>query len=909
MPENREKQWHSLGVEEVIGNLQTDTQTGLRDGEVQKRQTEYGKNQLTEAPGRSILSMIYDQVSGPLTLVLLIAGLISGLVGEFEDTVVILAIVVLNAVLGVFQENKAEQSLSALRKLSAPAARVVRGGQTKDLPASELVPGDVILLEAGASVPADARLVEAANLKCEEAALTGESVPVDKTTERIDDEQAGIGDRENMVFASTTVTYGRGTAIVVATGMGTEIGKIAGMLQSTQQEPTPLQRRMEELGKLLGWFALALVVLVFIAGLLRKEPPFEMFMTSIGLAVAAIPEGLPTIVTIVLALGVQRMIKRNAIIRKLPAVETLGTATVIASDKTGTLTQNQMTVARAFVNGESVDVSGQGYEPKGEFTIGGETPSHELDHALSLLLTAGALANDAKLEKSETGYNMVGDPTEGALVVAAEKAGLIARELNKEWKRVAELPFDSQRKRMTTFHQVPGKHHFAEVLNGDIVAFTKGGPDVLLELCTHHYRDEKIVPLSDSDKESLLQVNLSMAEEALRVLGVAFRSWDSVPAQDQLTPESAETDLVFIGFAGMIDPPRPEAREAVREAKTAGIRPMMVTGDHKATAMAIAKDLGIMETGDVVISGAELESIADEELAEKIKHTAVFARVSPEHKVRIVEALRSNRQIVAMTGDGVNDAPALKRADIGAAMGITGTDVAKQAADMVLLDDNFATIVTAVKEGRTIYANIQRAIQYLLSCNVGEIVAIFAAIMLGLGRPLTAIQILWVNLVTDGLPALALGVEPPEPGVMDRPPRDPKAGVFSGGLGVLIGLQGAMIGVLTLIGYYWALTSGRSVEVARTVAFGVLAFSQLVHSFNVRTRNRPLLKVGFFGNTWLNHAFLASGLLQLAVLSIPAVEPIFDVVPLGWTEAEVIALLATVPLLLGELTKWLFRRS
>lgn len=907
MESDKMDRWHRLSAQAVVEKLGTDPNRGLTDEEVQARLKQYGENKLREAPGRSVWEMAWDQLKEPLVLILLASALISGLMDEISDTIIILAIVVLNTILGVIQENKAEQSLAALKKLSAPTARVLRQGRVKEIPASQLVPGDVVLLEAGANVPADCRLLEAVNLKCEESALTGESVPVDKDAAPVEDAEAGIGDRTNMVFMGTTVTYGRGRAVVAATGMDTEIGKIAEMIQSTERDPTPLQRKLEELGKILGGFALALVVLVFIAGVLRGEPVRAMFLTSISLAVAAIPEGLPAIVTIVLALGVQRMIKRNAIIRKLPAVETLGTATVIASDKTGTLTQNEMMVARVFVDGVFIDVSGQGYDPSGSFSIrkSGQTLGETQYKSLRLLLAAAGLANDAKLER-DGGYRIIGDPTEGALVVAAEKLGCDLDELNRQWPRINELPFDSKRKRMTTFHRAPESHELANLLGGPVVAFTKGGPDVLLELCSYVYEGGEIKPLTPEKKESLLKVNLSMAEDALRVLGVAFRRWDSVPSD--LSPETVEKDMVFVGFAGMIDPPRPEAKIAVQEAKSAGIRPIMVTGDHKVTAMAIAQELGILEPDSLVLSGAELEELTDDQLREKIGKVAVFARVSPEHKVRIVEALKARDEVVAMTGDGVNDAPALKRADIGAAMGITGTDVSKEAADMVLADDNFATIVAAVREGRTIYANIQKAVHYLLSCNVGEIVAIFAAIMLGWGRPLTAIQILWVNLVTDGLPALALGVEPPEKGIMDRPPRSPKAGIFSAGLGALIGLQGALIGLLTLIGYYWTWRTTGNVDLARTAAFATLAFSQLFHSYNTRIRYHSLFSIGPLSNRYLNMAFLASGLLQLVVLSVPFMEPFFDVVPLGWPQIYMVAILSVMPVVAVELGKLLFVR-
>lgn len=910
-----ENSWHALSVEQVVSQLETDVDTGLSEQSVKERQEKYGKNQLKEAPGRTIWQMAYDQLREPLILILLVSAVISGLMDELIDTFVILAIVVLNTILGVIQENKAEQSLAALKQLSAPMARVLRGGHVQDIPAAELVPGDIVLLEAGANVPADCRLIEVANLKCEEAALTGESVPVDKTTDAIENPEVGIGDRSNMAFSGTIVTYGRGKAVVVATGMDTEIGKIAEMIQTTEREPTPLQVKLAELSKVLGGLALALVVLVFFVGVFRGEPIKDMFLTSISLAVAAIPEGLPAIVTIVLALGVQRMAKRNAIIRKLPAVETLGTATAIASDKTGTLTQNEMTVARVYVNGKEIDVTGQGYTPTGEFKLKAtdSTPEGVDGEALNLLLTAGALANDARLEKTDTGYRMIGDPTEGALVVAAEKYGRKLSELNKAWPRIDEIPFDSARKRMTTFHRVP-EGVFTNAISSSLVAFTKGGPDVLLDLCSHYYENGEIKPLTAAVKEELLNVNQSMAADALRVLGVAYRLWDEKPAE--VTSEVVEKDLIFVGFLGMIDPPRPEAKQAVKEAKTAGIRPMMVTGDHKATAAAIAKELGIMDEGDTVLTGPEIENMSDDELTERIEHTSVFARVSPEHKVRIVEALKRRHHIVAMTGDGVNDAPALKRADIGAAMGITGTDVAKEAADMVLADDNFATIVAAVREGRTIYANIQKAIHYLLSCNIGEIVGIFFAIMFGLGRPLTAIQILWVNLVTDGLPALALGMENPEPGVMERPPRDPKAGIFSGGLGWVIGLQGFLIGMLTLAAYYFtnknALAAGMSpseaILHARTTAFATLAFSQLFHAYNTRSRDKSVFKLGVFSNKYLNIAFLVSALLQVLVLTVPFFRPLFDTTTMMASEVLEVFLFSITPLVVVELVKLVFQR-
>lgn len=902
--------WYVHSPEQVAEALDTDMSNGLSSETARQRLIEYGPNELEEQETRTIWDMLFDQFKEPLVLILIAAAAISAFLGEGEDTVVILLIVVLNAVLGVFQENRAENSLAALKQLSAPQARVVRDGKVQDIAARLLVPGDLLLLEAGARVSADARLIEAVNLKCEEAALTGESVPAEKSVETIKEEDVGVGDRTNMVFSGTSVTYGRGRAIVTETAMRTEIGKIAAMIRATPREATPLQRRLEELGKTLGLLALTLVVIVFIAGLMRGEPALEMFMTSVSLAVAAIPEGLPAIVTIVLALGVQRMIQRQAIIRKLPAVETLGTATVVVSDKTGTLTQNEMMVSRLYVGGRTLVVTGQGYKPEGKFLERetGQEVDPLSDSSINLLLHGATLVNDARLDRDGDTYKIIGDPTEGALTVLGAKAGIQAREVNSIYPRVGEIPFDSRRKRMTTFHPIKEKGGLAgiEVLNRPFISFTKGAPDVILSLCSHIYVDGEIRALTGAEREKLLDVNASMGEDALRVLAVAFRLWDELPRI--IAPDSVEKELVFVGFAGMIDPPRAEVKDAVAVAKRAGIRPIMVTGDHKVTALAIARELGIWETDkDKVVSGTELEHMTDAELREIIEDVRVFARVSPEHKVRIVEALKARGHVVAVTGDGVNDAPALKRADIGAAMGITGTDVSKEAAEMVLADDNFATIVAAVREGRTIFANIKKSIHYLLSCNVGEIFSIFLAIILGLGRPLTAIQILWVNLVTDGFPALALGVEPAEAHTMDRPPRDPKEGIFAGGMSARIFIQGSFIGLLALLAYYIGRAEGIPVEMARTMAFATLAFSQLFQALNTRSE-QSLFKIGLFSNRYMVYAFFASAALQLVVLFLPPLRSVFDVAPLDFIHWDVVIGLSILPIPFGEVYKLIERR-
>ena len=892
-----------MTADEAADFLKTDLHHGLTVTEAARRLRDLGPNELQGDSGRSLLSMIISQFQDVMVLMLMGAAVISGFMGEITDSIVILLIVVLNAVIGVVQESKAESSLAALKQLSAPRAIVRRDGKAQEIPARELVPGDLILLEAGANVPADARLVEVANFRCEEAALTGESVSVEKMASPLSDDDATLGDRVNMVFSGTTSVYGRCHGLVTATGMDTQIGQIATMIQGAPQEATPLQRKLDELGKSLGAIALVLVVLVFLAGVLRGEPAFEMFMTAISLAVAAIPEGLPAIVTIVLAMGVQRMSRRQAIIRRLPAVETLGTASVIASDKTGTLTQNEMTVTRIYVNGRFLSVTGQGYEPKGDLiNQAGEVEAEPLaDPHLNVLLHGFALASDAQFDANSVGYEIIGDPTEGALVVLGAKTGIPVDD-DDHYPRIGELPFDSSRKLMTTFHSKGnGRLDAVEALRQPVISFTKGAPDILLARCSHIYSEGEIRLLQDEERQALLDINAGMGQAALRVLALAFRQWDAMPSV--IDSDVAEEDLVFVGFAGMIDPPRPEVKAAVAVAKQAGLRTIMVTGDHKLTATAIAQDLGILESpNQLVVSGQELEEFSDGELEAIIEDVRVFARVSPEHKVRIVDALKAKNHVVAMTGDGVNDAPALKRADIGAAMGITGTDVAKEAADMVLADDNFATIVAAVGEGRTIYANIRKSVYYLLSCNVGEIFTIFMAIMLGWGRPLTAIQILWINLVTDGLPALALGMEPGEPGIMERRPRGSKESIFAGGMSYRIFLHGCLIGLLGLMAYYLGTRRGAPVAMARTMAFGTVAFSQLFHAFNARSE-QSIFRIGLFSNRYLIMAFAASAALQLAVLLIPAVQPIFGVVPLDVLHWDLVIGLSIVPIVIGEAQK------
>jgi len=910
-------EWHVMGVDEVMRQVGTDLASGLSTETVSLRLNSFGYNELAEAKKRSPLRMFLEQFKEFLVLILLGAAAVSAVVGELEDAIVILVIVILNGILGFIQEYKAEKSLSALKKLAAPTARVVRKGQVAEVAARELVPGDVILVEAGSLVPADARLVSAAALRVDESALTGESIPVEKSIEKLAEEAVGIGDRKNMIFMGTVVTYGNARAIVVETGMRTEIGKIASALETVPQEQTPLQRRLEQAGKVLGGIAIGLCIVIFLVGVFRGEQPFEMFMTAISLAVAAVPEGLPAIVTIVLALGVQRMAKRQAIIRKLPAVETLGSATVICSDKTGTLTQNEMTVRRIYAGDRLFHLTGEGYRPEGEFLYGERQVEPLNDEHISLLLTIGSLNNNARLRqvaeagraadesKRQKSWDIIGDPTEGALLVAAMKAGLKQEELADEFPRLAEIPFDSERKLMTTVH--PALKHSILMDGKEYISFTKGAPDVLLERCTRIYAEGKLERLTKERKEKLLHINTSLASQAFRVLGLAFRELDSVPGDPDLN--MLERELVFVGFMAMADPPRPEAKKAVSLCKTAGIKPVMITGDHKLTATAIARELGIFKEGDLALTGVELDAMSEEEFGRQVEEVSIYARVSPEHKVRIVDALKGKGHVVAMTGDGVNDAPALRRADIGAAMGMTGTDVAKEAADMVLADDNFATIVAAVREGRVIYDNIRKAIHFLLSCNSGELIAMFLAIIGGMPLPLIPIQILWVNLVTDGLPALALGVERPERDIMERPPRKTKEGIFSERMGLTILIQGLFIGVITLSAF-WLGYRGQTELLGRgrTMGFATLAFSQIARSFNARSVNQSLLRLGLTSNRYLIAAAIVSGMLQASVMMIPVLQGIFETVPLNRADWLVILGLSISPIIFVELTK-AFSRS
>ena len=889
------KKCYQQSVDEVVKYSETDLKIGLSAPEVKKRLDKVGLNRLEEKKGRTPWDMFVGQFKNVLVLILLIAALVSFILGEVSDAIVIAIILILNATLGVVQEYKAEKSLAALKKMVAPAALVIRDGRHTRIEAAQLVPGDVVLLESGDRIPADLRLYRATNLKIQEAVLTGESVPVEKKSELIDKENVSLGDRNNLAFMGTAVISGRGRGIVVATGMETEMGQIAGMLEEQKQEDTPLQKQLNQVGKKLGLIILIVVGLVVLLGYLRGIPFFEMFLTGISLAVAAVPEGLPAVVTVVLALGVQKMTKKHVIVRRLPAVETLGATTVICSDKTGTLTQNQMTVRKLVLPGKNIEVEGEGYQPIGKFYQTGQEIQPQIDPDLSLLLKGAVLCNNAELQKNNDNeqWEIIGDPTEGALVVTAAKAGYDKEKLEEDYPRVNEFPFDSDRKQMSTIHQTNGGNH---------IIFVKGAPDQVISYCKYYQKNGIIEEMGESIRNKVLSQNRELAQEALRVLAIAYRFVDKENLDEIKEIKDAEKELIFIGLMAMIDPPRKEAIESVKTCLRAGIHPIMITGDYSLTAKAIATEIGIYHSGDRIIAGDDLEKMSQSELEEAVENTTIFARVSPRHKRRIVRALQKRNQVVAMTGDGVNDAPALKESDIGVAMGIAGTDVTKEAAEMILTDDNFASIVGAVEEGRKIYENIKKFIHYLISCNLGEIIAIAGAILIGLPSPLIPIQILWVNLVTDGLPALALGLDPTEEDIMRRSPRDPNAGIFSGKMGFNIFSQGIFIGLITLVAFYLGV-SFYSLEIARTMAFATLAFSQLSQSLNSRSEKYSIFKIGLFSNPHLTLAILISGCLQLLVILIVSLQVIFKTVFLTLDQWWVVIILSLSPILYVELLK------
>ena len=957
--------WHALTAEEVLDHLKV-RENGLSDAEAAERMKQYGPNQLTEAVRPGFLKLMWEQFNNFIVILLIVAALISAFLGEWIDASAILAIVVLNAVLGIIQERRAEEALAALQKLAAPEAHVMRAGKRTTVPARELVPGDIVFLESGNHVPADLRLLEAHNLQVEEAALTGESLPVSKNAALKLEKNIPLGDRRNTTFMGTMVTYGRGRGVVIATGMRTQLGLIAKMLEGVENEETPLQQRLDQLGKTLGWGALAICALVFIVAVLRntdltiitapggglldylsaaKKQIVNMFMLAVGLAIAAVPEGLPAVVTITLALGMREMIRHHALIRRLSSVETLGSATVICSDKTGTLTQNEMTVTRIWVDGLFVTVTGSGYSRRGEFQVEGKTIDLHEYSGVGTALWLGALNNDAQLELVEgddQSYRIVGDPTEGSLLIAAAKTDATHMELHKAYPRQDEVPFDSERKRMVTIHDIhePRSNDISPFtdnkLKGWDVIAVKGAPDLVLDLCSSYQTvDDKSNPMSESIRQRIRDANDTMTQDALRVLALAYRVVKEAPKADSVSVDELEKDLVFIGMVGMIDPPREEVKPAMLRAAHAGIRTVMITGDYPNTARAVAQEIGLMIPGHQVLTGADLDRMSDDVLKNEIELVDVFARVSPEHKMRIVDALQANGEVVAMTGDGVNDAPAIKRSDIGIAMGITGTDVAKETADMVLTDDNYVSIVAAVEQGRIIYNNIRKFVFFLLSSNVAEIMVIFLATLAGLPAPLTVIQLLWLNLITDGAPALALAMERGDPDIMSRPPRPKKEPIINSSMrtGIIIQTITQTSAVLTafslgllwelnalgfglpqginplafLLGFNWHSVNLENVRSAETMAFMTLSLCELFRAYTVRSEKVSLATIGIFSNKWMQYAVGSSIVLLLLVCLVPFLQNIFNTHFMSGPEWAVVLGLSSIPAISEEITKLFLR--
>lgn len=900
-------EWYQQSPQQVTDTLDVEMTQGLDDADVQKRIVQYGSNEITERASKSVWGLLYEQIVEPLVIILLIAAGVSAVLGKVEEFIAIMTIVVLNAALGVFQEYRAEQAIAALKKMSQPNVRVRRNGQDASVEASQLVPGDILVIEAGNIIPADARILEAHNLRVQEASLTGESYPVDKTARTLDGDNLPLGDRKNMVYTGTSVAYGRGEALVVNTGMTTELGRIADMLQSVGGDKSPLQKRMTELGKVLFGAAFVVMALAGIIGWITGQAFQEVLLNSVAIAVAVVPEGLPAVVTISLALGAQRMLRRHALIRKLPAVETLGSVTTIASDKTGTLTENRMSVKVIDVAGDTLDTTEAMQQ-----NIHALPPTNP---SQALLLVAGALANDSKLQRENENDQptIIGDPTEGAILAAADHYSFYRDALDVQFPRVGEVPFSSERKRMTTIHtQNEGAFDLLDVYKHDYVAFTKGAPDSLLDISTHVYADGNVQELNSEWLSRIELSNNQLASEGLRVLGVAFKPLNHKEAVDN--PEDVEQDMIFIGLVGMIDPPRPEVRDAVATAKKAGIRPIMITGDHPMTALAIAKDIGIADTGATVMTGRELATISDEELRTLVESVPVYARVSPEHKLRIVQALQKRGHIVAMTGDGVNDAPALKQADIGVAMGITGTDVSKEASDMVITDDNFATIVRATEEGRAIYDNVRRFIKYLLASNTGELFVLLATqLVAGMTLPLTTLQILWMNLITDGIPALALGLEKAEPNAMSRAPYNPNESILGRGMGRHILLIGSTLGLAALGLGVWAFQTGLEATNGalawNTMVFMMLTMAQMGHALGLRSHSESFFTMGFKGNRILVGAVVSTLALQLLAVYTPFFNNLFGTNPLTLGQLAICLVLSTIVFWVVEFEKLLIRRG
>jgi Ca2+-transporting ATPase len=917
------KAWHNLDVAEVVSSLDSNTE-GLTPKEAEKRLAQYGPNELREEKKRiTVWSLVAEQFKSTLIIILMAAVVISvglGIVsykpggelpGEITDAIVIFAIVIACVALGVIEEYRSEKAMEALKKMTALTATVIREGVDAEIPAKDVVPGDIVALNTGDRIPADLRLIDAFNLRTDEASLTGESTPVEKTTQLIEGAEVAIADRKNMVYSGTTVAYGRGKGITIATGMQTEFGKIAAMLQEVEEEKTPLEKNLDRVGKWLGYACLGVIAIVVAlvlvrtlisSGTITSDTILQMFIWGVSLAVAAVPEALAAVVVISLSLGVRRMVKRHALIRRLSAVETLGCTTVICSDKTGTLTQDQMTVRQIYAGGRLINVTGVGYEPKGQFQLDGKAIDVSQDTALQILMKINTLCNDTRLVFVDGAWHIKGDPTEGALVVVSAKTGLLQEEENEKFLRIDEIPFSSERKRMTTIHNTPeGK-----------IAYSKGAPEIVLDSCSYILMDGREKPLAEQDKAGVLATARQMAEQALRVLGMAYKKLPEMPAYK----DDSEKAMVFAGLAGMIDPPREEVKEAIRLCDKAGIKSVMVTGDHRLTAMAVAKELGLLKKG-IAVTGAELDQLSDQEFENSVEDIEVYARVSPAHKLRVIEAFDKKGEIVAMTGDGANDAPALKKADIGVAMGITGTDVSKEAAAIVLTDDNFASIVAAVEEGRGIFQNIKKYLIYLLSCNVGEVLIMFVAGLTGIALPLLAIHLLWVNLTTDGLPALALSVDPSDPDIMEKPPRDPKSSVFSKNMLITTGAIGVAMAATMIPMFLWKLTSeGGSwrdlnnplIPEARTMVLCTMVLFELFTALACRSEIHSFFKLGPLSNKWLIYANLSSLALLMGVLYIPPLMGPFHVVHMGPEDWMWIVPISISGFVIVEIIKLIYRR-
>lgn len=884
-------------LNEVIKKHNSDPNRGLTSDEAKQRLEKFGPNVIESSNKKSLAKKIIEQIADPMVILLVLASIVSAFTGDTVEAVIIIAIVVINAIMSIIQEGRAEDSVAALQKMSSPEATIIRDGGRKKVKAEELVPGDIVIIETGDIIPADMRLLESSNLQIDESSLTGESVAVEKDSKVEFDSEVGIGDRDNFAFSSSIVTYGHGKGLVTATGSETEIGKIATSLESVEAKDTPLQKQLKKLSKLLAILVVIVCILVFVVGYFRSNMDMlENFMVAVSLAVAAIPEGLTAVVTIVLSIGMNRMAERKAIVKNLLSVETLGSTTVICSDKTGTLTQNEMTITKVYTNGDEFEVEGSGYEPKGDIRDSKGEVINDHDQ-IKLLMTIASLCNDANLIRENDTYKITGDPTEGAMLTFSEKWNINQENLNEKHPRLEEIPFDSTRKMMTTFHEMDGKNY----------GYTKGAPDVVIDKCSKTLVNGEIVDFTDDLKKKALEVNTSLASQALRVMAYSFKPMETLDTE--ITSENIEHDMVFVGLTGMIDPPRPEAKAAVKECHASGIDVVMITGDYFETALAIAKELGIATSRDQAMQGSDLNDKTEAEIREIVKTKRIFARVSPENKVQLVKALQQNGEIVAMTGDGVNDAPAIKNADIGISMGITGTDVAKDTADMILVDDNFATIVNAVEEGRVIFSNIKKFVSFLLSCNIAEVLIVFLSILFGLPSPLTPIQLLWLNLVTDAFPALALGVEPAEPGIMEEDPRDPNSSIISGRTRTDLIAQSIFITVAVLASYIVGLKFifPNSIEGAHTMVFATLITSELLRAFSIRSNKFTLKELGFGSNPQLIKATLLSFALLLIVMYVPVLRDLFEVVSLTWEWIPVL-LLALIPLVLGEVSKVIRRK-